>query len=151
MPLDSLRKNIEDLGSFDWGAELNVIVDANTDSIIQLQEDQMYEGKDVEGKDITLDGRGYSKKTFEYKESKGQPTGRVTLKDTGDFYASLEAVVDNGVLEINGKTEYSSELIERTGNAIFGLNQSKKEQFGVNVVLPAIGQIYKSKTGFEIE
>jgi hypothetical protein len=150
MPLDSLRKNIDDLGSFNWGDELNTIVESNTDSILQLQEDQMYEGKDIDGNDIALDGRGYSKRTFEIKEAKGQPTDRVTLKDTGAFYASLQVVVENGALEITGNTDYSAELIERTGESIFGLNQSKKEQFGENVVLPAIHQIYNSKTGFEI-
>lgn len=151
MPLDSLRKNIGDLEAFNWGDELEVIVEANTDSILKLQEDQMYEGKDRDGGDISLDGRGYSRRTFEIKEAKGQPTDRVTLKDTGAFYASLEATVDNGVLDISGNTEYALELIERTGDNVFGLNVEKREQFGENVVIPAIRQIFNSKTGFDIK
>ena len=150
MALDNLRDTIGKLQQFDWEAELDNIVETNTDALAQLQEDQMYEGLDNAGQPITLDGKGYSMKTFKLKIAKGQPTDRVTLRDTGDLYSSLKATVSDGTFTIKGDTPYEAELIERTGAQVYGLNKEKREQFAQNITLPAIKQIFIEKTGYEI-
>jgi hypothetical protein len=148
--LDNLRNIISNLQQFDWGAELENIVETNKDALAELQAEQWYEGKDSEGQPITLDGRGYSKKTFEIKTAKGQPTDRVTLTDTGALAASLQADVNNQTFTLKGNTSYEAELIERTGEQVYGLDEEKRLQFGVNVTLPSIKMIFKDKTGFVI-
>ena len=150
MALDNLRNDIANLSSFDWGKELENIVETNKDAIIQLQQEQWSEGKDSLGNAITLDGRGYSKKTFEIKTKKGQRTDVVTLQDTGKRMAALEVTVQNGTFSETDNVEYESELIERTGEVVYGLDEEKRQQFADNITLPAIRQIYNEKTGFII-
>lgn len=150
MALDNLRNDIQNLSQFDWGKELENIVETNKDAIIQLQEEQWADGKDSQGNAITLDGRGYSKKTFEIKTAKGQRTDVVTLTDTGARNASLSiAVQDNTFSEVVG-VEYEASLVERTGEVIYGLDEEKRQQFAENITLPAIRQIYNEKTGYVI-
>lgn len=149
--LDGLKKNIADLQAFNWGNELENIVDTNKDALLQLQEQQMYEGKDSKGEPITLDGGGYAETTIRWKKEKGQPTDRVTLKDTGDLYNSLQATVDEKTFSMKGDTPYEKELIERTGEQVYGLDEDSRQQFADNVTLPAIKSIFKEKTGFVIE
>lgn len=150
MALDNLRNDIINFQSFDWAFELENIVETNKDALVQLQEDQWWEGKDSEGQPIALEGRGYSKRTFEIKTAKGQPTDRVTLRDTNALYSSLQATVNDGEFALKGNTEYEAELIERTGEQVYGLDQEKREQFANSITLPAIRTIFHEKTGYVI-
>ena len=153
MALDNLRNDINNLASFNWGEELQNIVETNNDALVQLQEDQLFEGVDKNNAPITLEGRGYSKKTFDIKTAKGQPTDRITWKDTGALYASLEAVVNTDEFTFDSQSEQEkfNAMIERSGEDVIGLNDEKRLQFGENITLPAIRQIFNQKTGFEIK
>ena len=47
---------------------------------------QLFDGLDKEGKEIVNEQGGkYSPTTVRIKQEKGQPTDRVTLRDTGDW------------------------------------------------------------------
>lgn len=152
MSLNNLRNTINKLEQFNWGAELETIVTTNTDALVQLQELQLYEGIDSKGSQITLDGRGYSKKTFEIKTAKGQPTDRVTWKDTGALYSSLEAILTSNSITFTSVSEEVkfNIMIERSGPDVIGLDEEKRLQFATNITLPAIKQIFNDKTGFVI-
>ncbi len=152
MALDNLQNDINNLTAFDWGEELTRIVETNTDALVQLQEEQLYEGIDSNGSPITLEGNGYAKSTFEIKTRKGQPTDRVTWRDTGELYASLHAIVEDGTFtfESDSEQEKYDTMIKRSGEDVIGLNEDKRLQFGNNVTLPAITQIFKDKTGYLI-
>ena len=153
MPLDDLQNTISNLEQFDWGQELESIVENNTDAIIQLQEEQLYSGVDSNNQQITLEGQGYAKKTFDIKTEKGQPTDRITWKDTGALYNALTAKVDNGnvTFDAPGEDEKFEAMIFRSGIDILGLNEDFRTQFGNNVTLPAIRTVFNQKTGFEIQ
>lgn len=74
------------------------VVDLNTNK--QLYEDG------VNNVGIRLDSMagGYTQYTIEIKQQKGQPTDRVTLKDSGDFYKTFRVEVSGDVLDIVANT-----------------------------------------------
>jgi len=61
------------------------------DQITELNREQLWSGEDALGQVInTLGGRPYALSTMRIKSTKGQPTNRVTLKDTGAFYKTFK-------------------------------------------------------------
>ena len=152
MGLQNLKKLSRSLSRFDWGNELVKIVKNNQDAIITLQEEQMYEGKDKNGDQIALEGRGYSKYTFEIKTAKGQPTDRVTWYDTGALYAALKATVKDGnyTFSAPGEEEKFKTMIERSGEDVLGLDDERRLQFATKITLPAIDQVFREKTTLSI-
>lgn len=154
MPLDSLRTDITNLTAFDWGTELENIVETNVDALTQLQSEQMAKGIDSEGNETALDGNGYQQSTIEYKDKFGQGLGavtdRVTGYMTGNLYASLKADVKDGQYALSSTVDYFPALLARTGDKWMGLNEDRRKQFSNNVTIPAIQLIFKDKTGFEI-
>lgn len=72
------------------------IVAEHEESICDMvRTDQLYE-RGESGRHILLsDYRPYSAVTIQRKRRKGQPYNRVTLKDTGKFYAGFKVVYDD--------------------------------------------------------
>ena len=66
-------------------------IEANKELIIDtITEKQLFQhGEDGNGEKLPLP---YAEKTQMIKRAKGQPIDRITLKDTGDFYASMVMV-----------------------------------------------------------
>jgi hypothetical protein len=81
--------------------------------------DQLFlKGIDSEGASL---GR-YTAKTVEIKKEKGQPTDRVTLKDTGKFYASFTFVQNDDNFVITADTiKDKDDLTEMYTPDILGL------------------------------
>ena len=71
--------------------------------IFVLQEQLFQSGEDGKGVPIGM----YSPFTITIKKRKGQPTDRVTLKDTGDFYNSYTIKPFNGgfIIDADGEKE----------------------------------------------
>jgi hypothetical protein len=95
--------------------------------IIDLNQDQLYEaGQDSEGKSL---GK-YSPYTIGIKQRKGQPTNRITLYDTGEFYESFTVKYTGGelVLDANGEKD-DTNLFEEYGVDILGLNDRNMSIF----------------------
>lgn len=76
-----------------------------------------------------INGRGekimsympYTAKTIQNKKRKGQPTTRVTLRDTGAFHKSMFVVFDSEGFYITASDEKTEELIKKYGEEIFRL------------------------------
>lgn len=76
-----------------------------------------------------INGRGekimsyapYAASTIKKKKKKGQPTTRVTLKDTGVFYESMYVVFDSEGFYITSDDEKTKELTKKYGKEIFRL------------------------------
>ncbi len=85
-----LRKFDEILGEF-----LVQEIKNHSEEIVSLvTQKQLYE-KGINGKNIEIMSyRPYKPSTIKYKSKKGQPTNRVTLKDTGKWYSSLSVEFD---------------------------------------------------------
>lgn len=102
-----------------------------TDYIIELNtQSQLFDkGIDSTGRSLEDVGGGYSPYTIEIKKSKGQPTDRVTLKDTGDFYQSFRVYLDSrSDLVITADTiKDTTDLLREWGKDIIGLTQDSLE------------------------
>jgi hypothetical protein len=80
------------------------------DFVIERNQEQLYyRGTDAKGNIIrTFRARGtnvYADKTISIKRGKGQPTDRVTLKDTGSFYKTFKVGIKPEYAEINANFE----------------------------------------------
>lgn len=80
-------------------------------------------GENNEGVQLSAIGRPYAPSTIRIKARKGQPSNRVTLKDTGDFYKTFDVQVKNNAnFTITANTMKSGQDLEdRWGDDIVGL------------------------------
>lgn len=92
---------------------------ANEHIICDMVADQMYSGYDGRGKKIEPE---YTPFTVSIKRQKGQPTDRVTLRDTGDFHSSLRVEFDEGGFYVTSDDSKAAELLEKYGTNIFRLS-----------------------------
>ena len=80
----------------------------------------------------------YTPKTIELKEIKGQPTNRVTLRDTGDFYASFKIITEPDKFTIIA-TDYKTDgLIRKYGRQILGLTDENAQGLAHGYLLPGL-------------
>lgn len=103
---------------------------------VELQREQMFSGIQSDGKEIQRIGakyKGYATSTIKIKEKKGQPTDRITLKDTGSFYADTFADARAEGIISDSADEKSAKLQEDYGSKIFGLADSSKQAYINNV------------------
>ncbi len=109
------------------------------DYIIFLNtEEQLFKGKDATGKELEDIGGGYSAFTVAYKQAFGQPTDRVTLKDTGVFYKSFEVEVETDKLIIDAYyLKEGEDLRERWGENLAGLTSESKAKL-IEKLLPKL-------------
>jgi hypothetical protein len=96
------------------------------DLVIELNtESQLFDkGEDSTGRTLESIGGSYSPFTVKVKQAKGQPTNRVTLFDTGDFYASFVVKPYRGGFEIDANPQKDdTNLFDEWGEEIVGLNE----------------------------
>ena len=71
------------------------------EEMIRLNQEQLQGGIDSQDEAIhTIGGHPYRPYTIAVKELKGQPTDRVTLYDTGEFYKSFRVKITQNGYEI---------------------------------------------------
>lgn len=80
----------------------------------------------------------YRPLTISIKQSKGQPTDRVTLRDTGDFHNSFEVVTDEDEFYITATDKKTSSLTYKYSDDIFGLTEDNVNKVASEIVLPAL-------------
>lgn len=110
--------------------------EANTDLVLLLNTDeQLFQGLDAEGKSLKEIGGGYAPLTIELKRLKGQPTDRVTLYDTGEFYNSFRVFAGKTHLDITADTlkEGDVDLQDRYGRNLLGLNDDSITQLAIAI------------------
>ncbi len=111
------------------------------DLIVKLNtENQLFKGIRSDGTEITPPYTGY---TISIKTEKNQPTDRVTLKDTGDFYESFVAYVDGSkdiIITSNpikvDEFGFTTNLIEKYGDKIEGLTEESKVILNSKLIVP---------------
>lgn len=101
---------------------LEDIVRDKEDVIVSaIADDQLYRrGINGKGKKI-MDYMPYTARTIQIKKRKGQPTTRVTLRDTGAFHKSMYIVFDSEGFYITASDEKTQGLVEKYGREIFRL------------------------------
>ena len=95
------------------------------DDIIEMQKERLEQGLFVSGYPIYP---FYSDWTVMEKEYKGQPSDRVTLKDTGDFYSGIYAAQFGDEILISSHDDKTPELEEKYSENLFGITNS---DFGI--------------------
>ena len=93
--------------------------------------EQLFRGLDQEGNPIDPK---YSELTKIIKRSKGQPSDRVTLKDTGDFYASIYLVRQSNGILVKARDRKTKKLLDKYGFDILGLHKKGIEDIAQGVV-----------------
>lgn len=136
---------IKPLKSINLNAILrNELKEAESD-IIDLQKEQMSAGLADKGDEIQP---GYTKKTREIKGKKGQPTDRVTLKDTGAFYRDQYVKYSVQHFEITSRNRKRLRLIDKyhgnRGGDIFGLSEESRIILAKSI-LPRIQNIFRER------
>jgi len=112
--------------------------------IVKYQQSQLYDkGEDSKGSIIRP---AYTPFTVRMKKSKGQPTDRVTWKDTGKLYKSIEVIVRGDEVEINVfNVPYYKKLLEKYGEEVIGLQQELLKEFVNNFVVPDLKKMIDDK------
>lgn len=89
--------------------------------IVKAIQNQLYQrGIDGMGRKI-MDYQPYTYVTKAIKKRKGQPTTRVTLKDTGAFYSDMHIVYTGDGFYVTSADSKTEELRAKYGDAIFRL------------------------------
>lgn len=101
---------------------LEDIVRDKEDVIVSaIADDQLYRrGINGRGEKI-MSYMPYTAKTIQNKKRKGQPTTRVTLRDTGAFHKSMFVVFDSEGFYVTASDEKTEKLVKKYGEEIFRL------------------------------
>lgn len=92
--------------------------------VIDQNRKQLFAGIDGKGNEIVPE---YSDFTYDVKIKVGQPTDRVTLKDTGAFYASIFIDYGTKYIYFDANDSKTNDLIDKYGGDILGLTESSIE------------------------
>ena len=94
------------------------------DVIVKAIQNQLYQ-RGINGKGVKIwDYAPYRPYTIEYKKFMGQPHTRVTLKDTGEFYAGMYVVFDSDGFYVTSSDPKTEKLVNKYGAEIFRLTNS---------------------------
>lgn len=121
------------------GTYVRSIVEDNDAWIVDMNaEGQLYEeGRNSLGVDI-MDYMPYTPYTIEIKRMKGQPTDRVTLRDTGDFESSFYITTNATEFEICASDAKTAKLIKKYGREILGLTDENIERLIEDYIRPGL-------------
>lgn len=120
-------------------------------TMIEFNQDQLQDGTDALGQVIsTIGGSPYRAKTVIIKRKKGQPTNKVTLKDTGEFYQTFKVVFVKDGYEITADFQKGDEnILDNFGSQydFMGLDLESLTELCFEVVLPRLGTLLRKQIG----
>ena len=121
-------------------------------AVIQLNQKQLQQGLDAQGKRIrTIKSMGtqvYTLYTIQIKQEKGQPTDRVTLYNTGEFYNTMQLkVVANGYLITANFEKDDGDIRDNISDEyeILGISDEKKDILIWNIIMPALEGVLRKQ------
>jgi hypothetical protein len=142
----SVRNLVNKLRKFKsiLGQELKDEILRHEDVIVKMiTQDQLYE-LGIEGRGIEIMSyRPYKPRTIKKKIKKGQPTNRVTLKDTGSFYASLHVEFDDDGFYVTSTQDKAEFLLKRYGKTIFRLTDDNLKILLYDYIRPSLTEKMK--------
>jgi hypothetical protein len=116
---------------------LLAIIRQEENNITDLNTQQLFEGINSDGSPIEPE---YSQKTVRIKTEKGQPTDRVTLRDTGDFYRGLFLSATEFPVLFGSLDEKALKLETKYGEKIFGLTEKNKDILSKQIIKEKVQQ-----------
>lgn len=111
----------------------------NEDVIVKMiSEDQLYYSG-INGKGIEIASYApYAQTTIKKKRRKGQPTTRVTLKDTGRLYESLHVEHNNTGFFVKADDDKAKYLLDKYGKTIFRLTDENLKALLDDYIRPSL-------------
>lgn len=98
-----------------------IIMDNEKYIVDTIRNTQLYR-RGINGRGIKImDYAPYAPRTIQAKRRKGQPTTRVTLRDTGAFHGSMFLVVDDEGFYVTSDSKLTPILTKKYGDTIFRL------------------------------
>jgi hypothetical protein len=128
-------------------ASINVSIKQSIDSNKKVLIDQQTEGQMNKGKDSNNISfvPSYATSTKTIKRGKGQPTDRVTLKDTGKLYDSITIQANTTQAVISTNVNYFKYLVAHYDkNSILGIQEQATEEFLKKYTVPQIEKNFKT-------
>lgn len=99
----------------------DIIRDKEDVIVSAIADDQLYR-RGINGRsEKIMSYMPYTAKTIQNKKRKGQPTTRVTLRDTGAFHKSMFVVFDSEGFYVTASDEKTEKLVKKYGEEIFRL------------------------------
>lgn len=133
-PLQLLRK-IEKINVTEAAVDT---LDAKAREIASQQRDQLFQGRTSKGTQIKPK---YRPRTIQIKKKKGQPTDRVTLKDTGDFHKAVFLDVRQDTLVLDSADSKAQKLIDKYDPGIFGLDKTSRVELKPTLQVEMVRQV----------
>lgn len=135
------------LKNFDATQAAMLAIQATADEIVRLNGEQMYEGVRADGQPITP---FYTPFTVKIKARKGQPTDRVTLRDTKVFHESGRVIVAGTKFTVNyNKDPKAAHLEKKYSEQIKGLGDEKKAIYAHQYFMPELRKYITQATGLK--
>lgn len=123
----------------------DVVMSLESTIIDYISQKQLYD-KGIEGRGIEIMSYApYRPRTIQNKIRKGQPTNRVTLKDTGKFYNSFRVAFEPGGFRIEATDVKTAALIEKYGPTIFRLTNENLTHLLRNYIRPILMERLKEQ------
>jgi hypothetical protein len=142
--MDKLDNMIDKLKKFQNNTSeiIKGIITANQSIIVDMNtQDQLFE-KGIDNKGTKLDSyHPYRQSTIKIKQMKGQPTNRVTLRDTGEFQSSFYLDIKDDSFEIKASDRKTSELMRNYSPDIFGLTDQNMNEISEHYIKPKMIEI----------
>jgi len=141
----TIRELKHRLDNFDIVQESASIIEDTAETIADFNRKQLFAGLRSTGTEIKPE---YAPYTILIKDQKGQPTDRVTLKDTGEFYDSISVDVNSKSYELVASDDKTDDLQNIDGNRILGLTKENKGEYLNYTFIPELRDRITRKLGF---
>lgn len=125
---------IDKLKNFPKEEMVQNAVKNNQKFVVNLNREQMLDGKDANDAPITP---GYAASTKERKRRLGQPTNKVTFFEQGEFHGKMFLKDDREGIEIDSNSNTTKFLVKRSGSDIFGITDKNADKIG-DKILPEL-------------
>lgn len=107
-----------------------------------ITEQQLFE-RGIKGTGEKLPG--YARTTIRLKIRKGQPVDRTTLRDEGDFHASIDVIGTPYHIEISSDVEHAKWLVGRYGRDILRITNENFKEFFNEYYIPNLKKYVDNK------
>lgn len=134
MTLDELNKKVQD---FNFEVAFDKIMLENSKVFVDANKEMLYSGIDATGTSLGE----YANSTKQYKQEKGQPYDRITLKDSGDFYLGKRLISEENFDYTIESNDYKQEILnEDFGIEINGIDKERTIKIIDEVLTPKLTQ-----------
>lgn len=115
------------------------------DVIVEMITQEQLYNSGINGRGVEIASYApYASRTIKKKLRKGQPTNRVTLKDTGSLYHSLHIEFDDEGFYVTSSQDKVKYLMEHYGTAIFRLSNQNLKVLLNDYVRPSLKEKMKN-------